>query len=214
MDEKMMIESPKIFRLENHEEPFAPRLVNFDHMPRQQRTLRVASCHELSAPLRRKILQLRQAILDRQQETGSFVCSGGTTPQSIAELLLCSHWLGLQEDPSWEPIFSACIDRLIDAQDSSGDRTEDTIDKDFLSSTLLIDFALERFGISTIDQAILPSRKYYLKTCGSANINHVARGYLALYGVLPFEKNSVIGLKHFSFGNIFRSELKSSTGLC
>ena len=198
MDGQVMIEPLKIFRLAIHEEPFTPRVVHFDHLERQQGSLRVASCHELSGPLRRTILQLRQAIVDRQSETGSFVCTGGTTPQSIAEFMLCSHWLGLHEEPSLEPVFSECVDRLIDAQDCSEGLTSGPVDKDTLSSTLLIDFALRRFGISPTDEAMIPAWRFDLGTNRSEKINQLARGYLALYGLLPFEADSVTESKHFS----------------
>ena len=198
MDGVMMIESPKIFRLEIQEEPFVPRVVYSDHAQSQHGMVRVASCHELSAPLRRTILKLRQKILDRQQEDGFFVCAEKTSPQSIAEVLLCSHWLGLQDESTLEPIFSECIARLLEMQGVSGCWTAESAGEDELSSTLLVYFALKRFGISTADRIMVSARQCLLKASGSAKLNHVARGYLALYGVLPFENYSITGMKYFS----------------
>ncbi|MEC7697176.1 MAG: hypothetical protein VYA11_08770 [Planctomycetota bacterium] len=194
----MMIESPKIFRLEIEEEPFVPRVVYSDQTQSLNGMVRVASCHELSAPLRRTILKLRQKLLDRQQDDGFFVCMERTSPQSLAEVLLCIHWLGLQDEPSLEPIISECIARLFEMQSASGCWTEESAEEDQLSSTLLVYFALKRFGISSADHAMILARQRLLKLSESEKIDHVARGYLALYGVLPFDSHYIDGVKHFS----------------
>ncbi|MEC8338372.1 MAG: prenyltransferase/squalene oxidase repeat-containing protein [Planctomycetota bacterium] len=194
----MMIESPKIFRLEIEEEPFVPRVVYSDHTQSLHEMVRVASCHELSAPLRRTILKLRQKLLDRQQEDGLFVCIERISPQSLAEVLLCIHWLGLQDEPSLESMIAECIARLFKMQSASGCWIEESAAEDKFSSTLLVYFSLKRFGVSSADQAMISARQRLLKLSESEKINQVARGYLALYGVLPFDKHCINGENYFS----------------
>ena len=198
MDGEIMIESPKIFRLAIHDEPRTPRLVFSDQSQITRGDLRFASCYELSAPLRHTILKVRQAILDCQQENGFFTCPQGTTPQSIAEFLLCSYWLGLRNEPSLETIFSDCIYRLLESQNAIRPGTTELSVNDPFTSTLLVYFALKLSGVSVADETMVSAKKSLLEAGGFQNLKGVARGYLALFGEIPFKGDSRCWESHFS----------------
>lgn len=185
-----MIESPKIFRLAIHDEPDTLRLIYADQAQIIDGDLRLASCYELSAPLRRTILQVRQAILDSQQENGFFTCAQETTPQSIAEFLLCSYWLGLRDKRSLEAIFSNCVDRLIASQEPNGRWPADFSDGDSFSSTLMVYLALKLSGVSISDPTMVSARKSLPQSSDFQQLQGVARGYLSLFGEATFPKNS------------------------
>ena len=185
-----MIESPKIFRLAIHDEPRVPRLVFPDQSQIARGDLRFASCYELSAPLRHTILKVRQAVLDCQQQNGFFTCPQGTTPQSIAEFLLCSYWLGLRNEPSLESVFSECIYRLLESQNATGQGITECSDDDSFTSTLLVYFALKLSGVSVADETMVSVKKYLLEKGGFQNLRGVASGYLALFGEIPFASNN------------------------
>lgn len=198
MDDGTMIESPKIFRLAIHDEPFTPRLVFSDQPQIVRGSLRFASCYELAAPLRRNILKVRQTILDCQQENGFFTCPQGTTPRSIAEFLLCAYWLGLQVDPSLELIFTECVARLIESQDPSGRWPAEYSDVDPLTTTLLAYLALKLFAVSVAGETMVSARRFLMKSGGFKHLGGLAQGYLALFGEIPFEKLSAVSENEFS----------------
>jgi len=183
-----MIESPRILRLPIPEEWCSPRLLWAEESYAPRGGLRFASCHELAAPLRRRILLARQTIIDSQQESGFFRCPHPLTPRWIAEFLLCAHWLGLQNDLSLEPLFSACVDRLVESQSSSGRWPADVADVDPGETTFLAYFALKVAGFSATDAAIVSARRSLSAMGDFAHFNGVARGYLALFGQVPFGK--------------------------
>ena len=179
-----MTESLRIFRLEFPEERLTPRVVGTDEMPITNRGLRLTSSRELSAPLRRRIFIARQSIIDAQREGGEF---HSFSPQGTAEFLLTAFWLGLQDDPSLAVVFSECVDLLLESQRPSGRWGAESVDLASLDTTLLVYLALKLFGVSPADETMVAARRSFFSAGGFAQISSLTRGYLALFGQLPFE---------------------------
>ena len=202
-----MIESPRIFRLEFPEERRTPRVVGIDDVAVAHRGLRVISCRELSASLRHCIFVARQSIVDAQRESGSF-CR--VAPDEIAECMLTAFWLGLDEDPTLQGTFDECVEFLLDSQLPSGRWVASSAGGHATDPTLLVYLTLKLFGVTPHDERMISARHWIIKQGGLACASLIARGYLALFGQVPFEPGveAIEGLRDDAEANAWRRLLR------
>ena len=175
---------PPPIRLSIHDEDGGPQLVLQDpELPsrRFHGGLKIATSRELSAPMRRAITIIRQAIGNLQEQDGHVVC-GSLSPLACAEWLLTAYWLDEFDPEVVEPM----ADQLIALQNPSGGWSIAVGGADHISTSILSYLALKLAGTSANDETMTAARRYLIASGGIQCADTRARRYLAIYGQIPF----------------------------
>ena len=179
-----MAEQPPI-RLSIQDEDYGPRLAQQDEelfFERPHHALRVATSRELSAPMRRAITIVRQAIGSLQEQDGHVICGCSLSVQVYVEWLLTAYWL----DDFSPDVVDPMANQLVALQNTSGGWPIAVGGADHMGTSLLAYLALKLAGLSADNETMTAARRYLIASGGIHAADARARRYLALYGQIPF----------------------------